>query len=57
VLRTRDNVRPVYISPGHLVDLAGAIRIVLACTGRFRIPEPLRCADRVSRAMRARKVG
>ncbi len=49
VLRTKDQVRPLFISPGHHIDLEGAIRITLACAGKYRIPEPLRCADMVSR--------
>lgn len=47
-LRTRDGVRPVYVSPGHLVDHASSRRIVLACATRFRIPEPTRQADRLA---------
>lgn len=50
VLRTRDNVKPVFVSPGHRIDLAGAIEIVLGCTLRFRLPEPIRCADRATRS-------
>jgi deoxyribonuclease V len=53
VLRTRDNVRPLFVSPGHVIDLEGAIRVTLRCVGRYRIPEPLRCADRLSRIMKA----
>lgn len=49
VLRTRDSVRPLYISPGHRVDVNTAIGIVLSCLARFRIPEPLRCADMLSK--------
>ncbi|MCU0241684.1 MAG: deoxyribonuclease V [Vicinamibacteria bacterium] len=44
VLRTRDGVRPVYVSPGHLVDLPSSIRIVLSATRKLRLPEPLRLA-------------
>ncbi|HSN21491.1 MAG TPA: deoxyribonuclease V [Usitatibacter sp.] len=54
VLRTREGVKPVYVSIGHRVGLATAIRWVLACSPRFRIPEPLRAADRLSRAGAAR---
>ncbi len=48
VLRTQDGVKPVYVSPGHLVDHASSRRIVLACAARFRIPEPTRQADRLA---------
>jgi len=48
VLRTRDGVKPVYVSPGHLADHAGSRRIVLACTTRYRLPEPTRQADRIA---------
>jgi len=44
VLRTRSGVKPVFISPGHLIDRACARRIVLACTTKYRIPEPTRLA-------------
>ncbi len=49
VLRTRDRVRPLFLSPGHRIDLQDAIRITLGCVGRYRVPEPLRCADILSR--------
>ncbi len=43
-LRTREGVTPVYVSIGHKVDLPSAIRWVLACCDRFRLPEPTRLA-------------
>lgn len=49
-LRTRAGVHPVFVSPGHRVDLRLARTVVLACS-RFRIPEPLREADRLSRLL------
>ncbi len=45
VVRTRQNVRPVFVSAGHLTDLEEAVAIVLRCAHKFRIPEPLRAAD------------
>lgn len=47
VLRTRDGVQPVYVSPGHLVDHESSIQWVLACGEGFRLPEPTRLADRL----------
>jgi deoxyribonuclease V len=45
VLRTQKGVRPVFVSIGHRVDLASAVKLVLACCTRYRIPEPTRQAD------------
>jgi deoxyribonuclease V len=50
VLRTRAGVRPVYVSIGHGVSLETAIHYVMACTTRFRLPEPLRWAHRLAGA-------
>jgi deoxyribonuclease V len=44
VLRTRDRVRPLFVSPGHLCDLESAIRIVLENTPKYRLPLPARLA-------------
>lgn len=52
VLRTKDNVRPVFISPGHRTDLKSSIQIVLSCTTKYRIPEPLRRADFISKKLK-----
>jgi len=43
-VRTRDGVKPVYVSPGHLLDLGGAVGLVLDCGGGYRLPEPTRRA-------------
>ena len=48
VLRTRGGVAPVYVSVGHRVSLQTAIRWVLACTTRFRLPETTRQAHRLA---------
>jgi deoxyribonuclease V len=47
VLRTRDNVQPIFVSAGHKINLAEAERIVLQCATRYRLPEPTRLADRL----------
>lgn len=46
-LRTREDVRPVYVSLGHRMDLDTAVRVVLRSSPRYRIPEPVRRADRL----------
>ena len=43
-LRTRDRVGPVFVSPGHRMDLPSAIDLALSCGGGTRIPEPTRRA-------------
>src|SRR5882724_4246401 len=45
-VRTRDGVKPVYISQGHRVSLENAIRLTLAVSDGVRIPRPTRAADR-----------
>jgi len=47
VVRTRVRVKGVYVSVGHLIDLEGAVGLVLSCGGGFRLPEPTRLADRL----------
>ncbi|SDR16149.1 Endonuclease V [Thermostaphylospora chromogena] len=49
-LRTRDGVKPVFVSQGHRVGLETACAHVLRLAPRYRIPEPIRQADRLSRS-------
>ncbi len=44
VLRTRQGVKPVYISPGNLADLPTSLDLVMRCTPKYRLPEPIRQA-------------
>ncbi|MER3417299.1 MAG: endonuclease V [Gemmataceae bacterium] len=52
-LRTRHGVRPVYVSVGHRINLAAAVRVVLACCRGRRLPEPLRLAHHLVTQARA----
>ena len=51
VLRTRDGVRPVFVSVGHLADLPSAEALVLRSAVRYRLPEPTRLADQLCGAV------
>jgi deoxyribonuclease V len=48
VVRTRDGVKPVFVSVGHRVDLDSAVSLVLRCSPRYRLPETTRWAHRVA---------
>lgn len=52
VLRTRDRVRPLYISPGHQIDIERAVIEVLRCGRGYRLPEPTRQAHLASNRLR-----
>ncbi len=52
VLRSRDRVRPLFVSPGHMVTLDDCIELVLRCCTRYRNPEPLREADSLSKRIK-----
>ena len=52
VLRTRKRVKPVYVSAGHRILLRTAVALTLACTTRYRLPDPTRLADKLSKAHR-----
>ncbi len=48
VLRTRQGVKPLYVSPGHRIGLESAIAWVMACLTRYRLPETTRWAHRLA---------
>jgi deoxyribonuclease V len=49
VLRTKDGAKPLFVSPGHKINLDDALRLTIACTDEYRLPEPLRCADMLAK--------
>jgi len=48
VLRTRSNVKPLYVSSGHRISLPTAIDYVLRCSPKYRLPETTRIADKLA---------
>ncbi len=52
VLTTRNRVKPLFISPGHLVDIDPAAELVLQCCTRYRMPEPTRLAHHLTNRLR-----
>lgn len=48
VVRTRTGTKPVFVSPGHKVSFESSVRIVLDCSPKYRLPEPIRAAHRLA---------
>jgi deoxyribonuclease V len=56
VLRTRTDVKPVFVSVGHKCTLQDAIRIVMKCTARYRLPEPTRLAHQLVSRIKVERI-
>lgn len=52
VVRTRERVSPVFVSVGNRIDLESAVKLVLACCTRYRLPEPTREAHKAANRLR-----
>jgi deoxyribonuclease V len=46
-LRTKNAVKPVFVSPGYLMNVPSTVDIIIQCIGRYRIPEPTRLAHNI----------
>jgi deoxyribonuclease V len=53
VLRTRTDVKPLFVSPGHMCDMEGAVQLVLECCTKYRLPEPTRLAHQAVSRLKA----
>lgn len=53
-LRTKRNVKPMFVSPGHLVTLEDSLRLVMRCVRKHRLPEPTRAAHTVMNVYRVK---
>jgi deoxyribonuclease V len=56
VVRTRDGIKPLYVSVGHKIDLASSIKTVLKCCRGYRLPEPTRMAHMAAGTTQRRPV-
>lgn len=54
VLRSKDKVKPLFISPGHRVSVESALSITIKCLTKYRLPEPTRMADKLSKCKSAK---
>lgn len=57
VLRTQGRIKPVFVSPGNLIDIEGSVRMVLSCAPRYRLTEPVRAADALSKKIKKELMG
>lgn len=48
-LRTQEDMKPLYISPGHKISLSSAGVWVLNTAHKYRLPEPIRAADHITK--------
>lgn len=51
-LRTRQGVKPIFVSIGHRISLSSAIELTLTCTWNYRLPEPIRQAHHLASCSR-----
>lgn len=52
VLRSKDNCKPLFISPGHKCDIESAVRMILRLCMKYRLAEPIRIVDKISKNIR-----
>ena len=56
VIRTRDGIKPVFVSVGYKIRLEDAIAITLSTCTKYRLPEPIRAAHTLSKTTLKRKL-
>ncbi|GEP51749.1 endonuclease V [Flavobacterium noncentrifugens] len=55
-LRTKNAVKPIYISPGNLITVEESLEVIRDCVGKYRIPEPTRVAHDMVNLFRTGKL-
>jgi deoxyribonuclease V len=56
VLRTKEGVKPLFVSPGHMITINEAADMVLRCVSSYRLPDPIRRADNLSKKIKREMV-
>ncbi|MEM9965348.1 MAG: deoxyribonuclease V [Asticcacaulis sp.] len=49
VLRSKDRIKPLFVSPGHRLSLVQSVAVVQTCLTKYKLPEPTRLADAISK--------
>lgn len=55
-LRTKNTVKPVFVSPGYLMDVPSSVDVITQCIGRYRIPEPTRLTHNIVNRFRVGEI-
>ncbi len=56
VLRSKEKCKPLFISPGHCISHESAVDLTIKCLTRYRLPEPTRIADKISKAQKTKQL-
>lgn len=51
-LRSKEKVKPIFVSPGHLCDMKSAVGLTLLTLKKHKLPEPTRLADLYSKTLK-----
>ncbi len=55
VLRSKEKCKPLFVSPGHRVSHETAVNMTIRCLSKYRLPEPTRVADMMSKWKEAKE--
>lgn len=55
VLRTKDRIKPLFVSIGFKIDLDTSIKIILKITHKYRLPQPLRFVHHLTKIAKVKK--
>ncbi len=55
VVRTSEGKKSVFVTPGHKISIQTCVKVILQCSPKYRIPEPLRQAHILAKEMAEKK--